>query len=101
MSMNQVYSKKNFNIYRVATGYIVHNTDKEFVNGHTHLNGFESAKYVIDLALHKSIPYHLDRYRLISLTRITDDESYANKILELLDHKRTKVSYHNCRKKCG
>lgn len=99
--MNQIYSKKHFNIYRVANGYIVHNTEKSFKDGHTHLNGFESAKYVIDLALHKSIPYHLDKYRLISLTRITDDEVYANKIRELLENKRNKSAYNNCRKKCG
>lgn len=101
MLMNQVYSKKSYNIYRVADGYIVHNTAKEFKNGHTHLNGFDSAKYLIDLALHKSIPHHLDRYRLISLTRITDDEVYAAKINSLLENKRTKDSYYNSRKKCG
>lgn len=99
--MNQIYSKKHYNIYRVATGYIVHNTLKEFENGHTHLNGFDSAKYIIDLALHKSIPHHLDRYRLVSLTRITDDEEYAEKIRILLANKKSKDTYYNSRKKCG
>lgn len=101
MIMNQIYSKKHFNIYRVSTGYIVHNTIKDFADGHTHLNGFESAKYIIDLALHKSIPHHLDRYRLVSLTRITEDAEYAEKINELLANKKNKDMYYNSRKKCG
>lgn len=101
--MNQVYSKHSYNIYKVSNGYIVHNTAKEFQNGHTHLNSFKSAKYLIDLALHKSIPYHLDRYRLVSLSRITDDEKYKDKILELLCTKRVKLNYVNVNKgrKCG
>lgn len=96
--MNQVYSKQIYNIYRVSNGYIVHNTVKDFQAGHTHLNSFKSAKYLIDLALHRSIPYHLDRYRLISLSRITEDDSYKEKILELIRNKRDKMTYVNCRK---
>ena len=98
--MNQVYSKQAYNIYQSSDGYIVHNTLKDFQSGHTHLNSFKSAKYLIDLALHRSIPYHLDRYRLISLSRITEDESYREKILELIQNKREKMSYINCRKCC-
>lgn len=93
--MNQVYAKKEFNIYRVSHGYIIHNTTKEFQNGHTHLNSFKCAKYIIDLAIHKNIPYHLDRYRLISLNRITDDKVYQQKISELLQNKRKKECYYN------
>jgi hypothetical protein len=99
--MNQVYSKHSYNIYKVSDGYIVHNTVKDFQKGHTHLNSFKSAKYLIDLAVHRSIPYHLDRYRLISLSRITEDEKYKEKILELVGNKKNKLNYVNSIRKCG
>lgn len=99
--MNQICSKQNYNIYKASGGFIIHNTAKEFKDGHTHLNSFKSAKYLVDLAIHKSIPYHLDRYRLISLSRITEDEEYKRKILELLQNKRTKSNYVNCGRKAG
>lgn len=99
--MNQIYSKQSYKIYRADGGFIVHNTDKMFEGGHTHLTSFKSAKYLVDLALHKSIPYHLDSYRLISLMRISQDEEYRAKILELVGNKKKKEKYINCRRKCG
>lgn len=99
--MNQVYSKNTYHIYKASGGYIVHNTTKEFQSGHTHLNSFKSAKYLIDLSIHKSIPFHLDRYRLVSLSRITDDEIYKQRILELLNNKKPKQGYVNCGRKCS
>lgn len=99
--MNQIYCKSSYHIYRGSNGYIIYNTNKEFKSGHTHLTSFKSAKYLIDLSLHKSIPRHLDRYRLISLMRITDDDTYRDKILALLNNKKNKLNYVNCRCKCG
>lgn len=99
--MNQVCSKQSYNIYKVSGGFIIHNTAKEFKDGHTHLNSYKSARYLVDLAIHKSIPYHLDRYRLISLIRITEDEEYKGKILELLQNKRSKDNYINRGRKVG
>lgn len=101
ITMNQIYSKNSYHIYKASSGYIVYNTNKEFQDGHTHLNSFKSAKYLIDLSLHKSIPFHLDRYRLLSLSRITDDESYRTKIMDLLTNKKSKMSYINCNRKCS
>lgn len=99
--MNQVYSKQAFKVYRAEGGYVIHNTDKKFKDGHTHLTSFKSAKYLIDLALHKSLPYHLDTYRLISLVRISLDEEYRAKIKELVSNKKHKDKYVNCSRKCG
>lgn len=79
----------------------MHNTEKAFEEGHTHLTSFKSAKYLIDLAIHKSLPYHLDTYRLISLVRISMDEEYRRRILELVNHKKRKDRYVNCGRKCG
>lgn len=99
--MNQIYSKQAFKVYRAYGGFVVHNTEKEFEDGHTHLTSFRSAKYLIDLAIHKSLPYHLDTYRLISLVRISVDEGYRRRILELVNHKKRKNRYVNCCRKCG
>ena len=99
--MNQIYAKQAFKVYRADGGYVVHNTDKKFEDGHTHLTSFKSAKYLIDLALHRSLPYHLDTYRLISLMRISIDEEYRAKIMELVSNKKRKDRYVNCGRKCG
>lgn len=99
--MNQIYSKHSYNIYKASDGYIIHNTVKEFQDGHTHLNSFKAAKYLVDLAIHRSIPYHLDRYRLISLSRITEDDIYREKILELVANKKIKLSYINGMRRCS
>lgn len=99
--MNQIYSKQSFKVYRADGGFVVHNTEKRFEEGHTHLSSFKSAKYLVDLALHKSLPYHLDTYRLVSLARISIDEEYKSKVMELVSNKRQKDKYVNSRRKCG
>ena len=74
---------KYFNIYSNKDGsYIVHNTHKEFANGHTHINNYNTCKYIIYLVLYKRLPKknHLSLYLIDSLIRISDDEPYTNKI---------------------
>ena len=95
--MNRVYRKKNYNIYSFENEYIVHNMDIKFENGHSHIKNFKTAKFIIDLAIHKSIPHHLNSYLLESLIRISDDQEYKNKIQQLLDAKnaKTKSYYYN------
>lgn len=93
--MRLQYTKHNFNIYKAPDGFIVHNIKKNFEDGHTHLQSFNTGKYLIELAFHKSIPRHLDRYHLISLIRISDDEEYQRKVEELLKNKKKKQRYIN------
>ena len=102
--MNTVYNKRNFQVYHVEKDeFIVHNTNKVFSLGHTHLKGFESSRYLINLAIHKSIPYNLDDYRIRSLIRISEDTDYISKLKELLDIKRNRRcsagNYYN-RREC-
>ena len=66
--MNVIYRKKNYNIYRVGNGYIVHNT----------------AKTILNFSFHKSIPNHLNKYLLQSIIRISTDKEYINNIKRLL-----------------
>lgn len=93
--MNQIYSKKGFIVFRVGDGFIVHNTSKAFEEGHTHIMNYNTAKHIIDLVSHKSIPHHLSRYLLTSLVRLSDDEEYRNKVNSLLYNKRKKQVYVN------
>ena len=95
--MIRVYRKKNYNIYSCGDEYIVHNMDMKFEDGHTHIKNFKTAKFIIDLAIHKSTPYHLNSYLLKSLIRISTDEDYKNKIQQLIDIKasKTKMNYYN------
>ena len=95
-----VYTCKNYNVYKVDNSFIVHNTDKEFKNGHTHINNFNTAKYIIKLSIHRSIPRHLSIYLLYSLIRINTDKFYIEKIQNLLDIKnnKTKNKYININK---
>ena len=95
---NKIYEKKEFMIFQVKEGYIVYNTKKSFQEGHTHLKHFEAAKTAIDLVLNKKVPKSTDGYYLTSLIRLSDDESYINKITELIDareQKGKKEKYYN------
>lgn len=88
--MNRVFKKKSYNVYGFDDGYVIHNTDKRFEEGHTHIKNFKTAKFLIDLAIHKSIPHHLNEYFLVSLMRISTDAEYIRKIQGLLDSKQSK-----------
>jgi len=100
---NIIYSKRHFVIFRSYNGFIVYNTKKSFNDGHTHLNSFNSAKYIIALALNGKVPNDLDRYRLVSLMRITDSLEYKGRIERLLENKNKKdhYKYYNSRRKAG
>ncbi len=87
---NQVYSKSEYLIIQVSKGFIIVNRRKKFLEGHTHIKTFNTAKYLIDLAIHNSMPYHLSPYLLTSLTRITENESYKQKILALITNKKNR-----------
>ena len=87
---NQVYSKNEYIIIRMNRGFIVINKRKPFAEGHTHIKTFKTAKYLVDLAIHNSMPYNLSLYLLMSLTRISDNETYKRKIFDLIANKRNR-----------
>lgn len=82
--MNQIYSKENFVIIRADAEFIVINKDKQFKDGHTHIRNFKTAKYLIDMVIHKRIPYHLPMYLLVSLRRLSADDIYTQKLQRLI-----------------
>lgn len=103
-----IYKKYNFNIYNAGPcQFIIHNNKLDFNSHHTHIRNFKTAKYIIDLAIHKSIPKHLSNYLLTSLIRISDDEEYIEKLNTMIlsnkekrkgtSYKDKKYSYKNTR----
>lgn len=95
---NKIFERKEFIIFQVKEGYIAYNTKKAFKDGHTHLKHFNAAKKAIDLVINKKTPKSTNVYYLISLIRLTNDDSYIEKINELIDvrnKKGKKEKYHN------
>ncbi len=81
----QVYSNRNFKIYKTGNNsYIVHNKNKPFEVGHTHINNFKMAKYIVKLAVHQTLPKHLSNYLLVSLLRISGNKKYKEEILKMM-----------------
>ena len=88
--MNQIMKMKYIKIYSDGHNhYIVHNTKKDFPIGHTHIDNFNTAKYVATLALHHKIPQpnHMSNYLIRSLIRISTDNEYITKLNNLLEEK--------------
>lgn len=83
--MNVIYTRKNYKIYKVNKGeFIVHNTNKSFNQGHTHINNFNTAKYLISMSLNSLVPKKkLSNYLLESIQRISTDKLYIIKIENL------------------
>jgi len=88
--MNQVYKRKSYIIFRVRDGYIIHNKTKQFCKGHTHITNFDTAKYLINLSIKKTVPKHLSSYLLESLIRISNDDAYSQYIKELQERQELK-----------
>ena len=78
--MNQVYQNSNYIIFKTDCEYIVQNINrKDFC--HSHIKNYKTAKYLIDLCIHRSIPErHLNDYLLESIIRISTDNEYIKQI---------------------
>ena len=71
-------------------GYILENRNKEFYDGHSHLNNFSAAKYILFLAVREKLPNDLDLYRMNSLYRILEEGPFREKVLGLIQQKTQK-----------
>ena len=90
--MNQIYRKKSFIVFRAGDGYIIHNTEKSFKKGHTHIKNVNTAKYIVSLAAKKILPKHLSDYLLVSLLRLAKDDIYTAKIEEMRKNQQIRRS---------
>lgn len=89
-----VYNHNQYYIQEVYSGkqkgYILANRNKNFADGHSHLNNFRAAKYVLFLAEKQKLPNDLDSYRMMSLYRILEDGPFREKVLQLIQQKAQK-----------
>lgn len=95
-----IYQHNQYYIQEVHSGkqkgFILANRNKEFSEGHSHLNNFKAAKYVLFLATKEKIPNDLDTYRMTSLYRILEDSPFREKVLKKVQQKeRTRNMYEN------
>lgn len=81
----KVFQRKEYSIYRAKQGYIIHNTNKRFEEGHSHVASFKKAKSLIDLAMRKKLPNTPRKWELESLMRITNNNTYYNKLRDLYE----------------
>lgn len=81
----KIYERKEYAIYKVKRGYIVHNTNKQFEDGHTHIYNYNKAKSIIDLAVRKKMPNTPKKWEIECLLRIITDKDYIKKLKELLE----------------
>lgn len=88
-----VYKKKNYVIYSNKEGFIIHNRNKEFQSGHSHISNFNTAKYLIDMAIYSRIPNRKSIYFLESLIRISNDPDYIKKLRALKGKLESVKSY--------
>lgn len=96
--VNQVYQRGKFKVYRVENGFILHNSEKHFSEGHTHLDSMKQCRMLIQVSIEKRLPRDLPRYLLISLYRINEG-AYTDKIEALINNKKKKQTYVNVPKK--
>ena len=81
----KVYQRKEYAIYQVRNGYVVHNTKMKFEKGHTHVKSFSKAKSFIDLCVRKKMPNRPVKWEIDCLIRIMNDVEYRNKLKSYIE----------------
>jgi hypothetical protein len=80
----QIYQDLNFKVYKAENGYILHNKHKEFSEGHTHVQKYDTCMVMIKLYERKQLPKSRSKYFIESLIRVSNDRKYTSKILKLM-----------------
>ena len=95
--MQLILTKRNFKIFysKENDNYVVYNLRKEWKDGHTHVNEYEQALYLIDCVIKSKIPKRVNKYFLVSLTRLAKDKRYIEKIQRIIDGEEPKQNYRN------
>lgn len=81
--MVTLYKRKNFKIYATMSSkneYLIVNINKPFHEGHSHVNDYKLAKYIIDLAVNYKIPNKNKTFIIDSLIRLSSDKNYIKKL---------------------
>ena len=81
----KIYQRKEYTIHQVKNGYVIHNINENFENGHAHVRSFHKAKSLIDLSIRKKLPTKPKTWEIERLLRISNDKTYKNKLRGLLE----------------
>ena len=81
----KIFQRKEYSIYRVKDGFIIHNTNGDFKKHHTHVRSFNKAKSIVDLCIRKKLPNTPRKWEIESLMRLTRNNAYYNKLRDLLE----------------
>ena len=84
MLSTQIYQSPDFKIYKAGDGYIVHNTHKNFKEGHTHVKSYDICMVMIKLIKRRQIPKSRSKRFIESLIRISSDKKYTSMIMEYI-----------------
>lgn len=88
-----LYKRKNFKIYGTVSsdeGYLIVNENKEFEQGHSHINNYKLAKHIIDLAINHKIPRNDKTFIIDSLIRISSDKDYVRRLSQVKNPSKRK-----------
>ncbi|WML33032.1 hypothetical protein [Clostridium sp. OS1-26] len=80
----QIYNDSNFKVYKFGNEYILHNIYKEFSEGHTHVQKYDTCMVMIKLIERKQLPKSRSKHFIESLIRVSSDRRYARKVLKLI-----------------
>ena len=88
--IHQIAQYGEFKIYDGKGMAIVHNSNLDFEEGHTHVYNAGYAKHLISIAREKTIPKYKDLRFLESLRRITANQEVRQEIADLIKVKKSK-----------
>jgi hypothetical protein len=79
-----IYHSSNFRVYKAGKGFILHNINKDFKNGHTHVEKYDTCMVMIRLINGKRTPKSKNKHFLESLIRVSNDKRYIRRLQELI-----------------
>jgi hypothetical protein len=97
----KVFQRKEYSIYKCSDGYVVHNTNKIFAAGHTHVSNFYKAKILVIMAIKREIDDKLNERDIESLIRLTNDNMYRNKLINKLENNEVVINVQSKKSKQG
>lgn len=107
---NVVYNDKGFIVQETGTRFSGKYNNKYRVqntygteDNHTHLHSLDKCKEVIAMVKHNKLPRTSKKYIIRSCYRLSIDDHYKDKVIQLLETKRNKgkQAYYDNRYICG
>lgn len=88
--MQEVYENKEFIILRGNSShgysYVLYNKEKPFKIGHTHINNYNTTRWIMKIYQQRKLPDKIKSlYLLKSLLRISNDEKYSVKVQQTVN----------------